>query len=162
MSVHLISEEAVRAALKDFNSLIKLLEEHPKGDDIGGKIRARIREILTYTWSRGLAPTLTFYLAKGEEDTIKIVKEAFEGEEKLVEELEKLAPEKIAYAIIFYLTFKRLRQLNFVSIDPKDPRSCLRELIEMDPVRRMYATNLLTFYLLEFKKLCEATFEPER
>ena len=157
MVIRLLSEESVRSALNDFNSLIKLLEVHPKGEEVGSKTRARTREILTYIWSGGLVPTLTFYLAKGEENNIKIVKGAFEGEEKLVGE-----PEKLAYAIIFYLTFKRLKQLSFISSDLGDPRSCLHELIEMDPFKRMYAFNLLTSYLLEFKKLCEATFKPER
>ncbi|MHC1629088.1 MAG: type III-B CRISPR module-associated protein Cmr5 [Candidatus Nezhaarchaeales archaeon] len=156
MSIRLLSERSVRAALNDFNNLTKLLEEHPKGEDIGSKLRTRTREILTYIWSGGLALTLTFYLAKGEENNIKIIREAFEGEKKLVGE-----PEKLAYAIVLHLAFNRLKQLKFISSDPGDPRSCLHELIEMNPFRRIYASDLLTSYLLEFKKLCEATFKPE-
>jgi len=156
MTVHLLSDESVRAALIDFNKLIELLKKHPKGEDIGGKIRARAREILTYISSEGLAPTLTFYLAKGEEGTIEAIKGAFEGRGELAGE-----PEKLAYAIVFYLSFKRLRQLGFISSDLGDPRGCLRELIEIDPLRRVHASTLLMLYLLEFKKLCEATFKLE-
>jgi|GEM_PF-5821927 len=95
-------------------------------------------------------------LSKREENNIKMIREAFEGEKKLVGE-----PEKLAYAIVLYLAFNRLKQLKFISSDPGDPRSCLHELIEMNPFRRIYVSDLLTSYLLEFKKFCEATFKPE-
>lgn len=160
MVIRLLSEESVRAALNDFNNLRELLEKHPKGGEVGKKVRARAREVLTYMLSGGMIPTLTFYLAKGEESTIKLIKDAFEG--KSARELEKITAERLAYAIIFYLSFKRLKQLGFVSSDLRNPRNCLRELIKINSVRRIYAFNLLTLYLLEFKKLCEATFEPER
>jgi len=162
MTVYLLSEESVRAALNDFDNLTKLLKKHPKEEEVGSKVRARAREILTYIWSGGLAPSLTFYLAKGEESTVNLVREVFKGREELIEEFKKITPEKLAYALILYLIFKRLKQLNFISSDPGDPRSCLHELIEMNPFKRMYASNLLTLYLLEFKKLCEATFKSER
>ncbi|MCD6487671.1 MAG: type III-B CRISPR module-associated protein Cmr5 [Desulfurococcales archaeon] len=156
MTVHLLSEEAIHVVLEDFNHLIKLLKEHPRKGEVESKIRARAREILTHIYSGGLAPTLTFYLAKGEKNTLNTVKEAFKGEKKLDGE-----PEKLAYAIILYLIFKRLRQLSFISSDPDDPLKCLHELIKMDPFRRMYASSLLTLYLLEFKKLCEAIFKTQ-
>ena len=162
MTVYLLSKESVQAALNDFDDLAKLLKKHPKRKEIESKVRARAREILTYIWSSGLASSLTFYLAKGEENTVNLIKEVFNRREELIEEFEKLAPEKFAYAVILYLIFKRLKQLNFISGDPGDPRNCLRELIEMDPFRLMYTSNMLTLYLLEFKKLCEAAFEPER
>lgn len=159
MVVRLLSEESVHAALNDFNNLLELLKKHPKGESIGSKIRAKAREILTQILSGGAVSTLTFYLAKGEENTIKLIKDAFE--EKSVRKLETIKPEKLAHAIIFYFSFKRLRQLKFVSSNLENPRNCLREFIEIDPFRRIYASNLLTSYLLEFKKLCEATFKLE-
>jgi CRISPR type III-B/RAMP module-associated protein Cmr5 len=157
--MHLLSENSVRVAIEDFERLFRLLKNRPEGKDLGGKIRTRAREVLTYIWSGGLAPTLTFYLAKGGEGGVKTFKTAFEKGEILPNRLDL---EEVAYAAILYLALKRLKQLGFIKSDLEDLRGCLRELIEIDFFERMYALDLLTSYLLEFKKLCEATFREGR
>ncbi|MEM3390231.1 MAG: type III-B CRISPR module-associated protein Cmr5 [Thermoproteota archaeon] len=149
-----VSEESVCAALKDFDKLLKTFETSQKKKELESKVRARSREVLTNVWTGGLCPTLTFYLAKAEEENIAIVKETVEERKSLDGE-----PEKLGYAIILYLTFRRLKVLKFIEQDLSKPRECLQALITMEPFRRTYATNLLTSYLLEFKKLCEAVFK---
>jgi len=159
MDVYTLSEDNVRAALNDFNHLLKVIEHHPRKRDLGSKIRKGAREILTYLWTGGLLPTLTYYLAKSEENTLKNIKNVFNKEkrEQLFENLDKLA-----YAIILYFTLKRLKETNIISSELDNPRKCLIELLNSSYLKRVYALHLITSYLLEFKKLCEATFEAER
>jgi CRISPR type III-B/RAMP module-associated protein Cmr5 len=154
-AMYLLSEDSVHAAIEDFELLVKLLKGHPKDKDLEKKIRARAQEVLTYIWSGGLATTLTFYLAKGGEEGVKMFKTIFEGEERLPEDLDL---EEAAYAIILYLVLKRLKWFGFIKSGLEDPRGCLHELIEINLFERTYVLDLLTSYLLEFKKLCEATF----
>lgn len=154
-AMYLLGENSVYAATGDFERLFRLLKGHPKDKDLGAKIRTRTREALTYIWSGGVASTFTFYLAKGGEDNVRTFKTVFEGEEGLPKHLDL---EEVAYAAILYLALKRLKQLGFIKSDLEDPRRCLRELIEIDFFEHMYALDLLTSYLLELKKLCEATF----
>lgn len=157
MTIYVVSEESVRAALEDFDKLLKTFEASQKKRELGSKVRARSREVLTNIWTGGLCPTLTFYLAKAGEENVNIVKEALEERKGL-----DIEPEKSGYAIMLYFIFQRLKVLKFIEQDPNKPRECLRALVIMEPSKRSYATTLLTSYLLEFKKLCEAVFEPER
>jgi CRISPR type III-B/RAMP module-associated protein Cmr5 len=153
--VRSITEDSLRGAIEDFERLAKLLGAYDKGEDLGSRVRARAQDMLTYAWSGGLLPTLTFYLAKGKEGNIQCFKALFEKGERLPE---RLNLEEAAYAVLFYLVLKRLKQLGFVKSGLEQPRECLRELIELDFFKRVYALDLLTAYLLEFTKLCEARF----
>jgi CRISPR type III-B/RAMP module-associated protein Cmr5 len=154
--VYPLTEDSLRAAVEDFERLIKSLRAYDRGEDLGGRVRTRAQDMLTYAWSGGLLPTLTFYLAKAKgEDNIRSFKAFFETGERLPE---RLGLEEAAYAALFYLLLKRLKQLGFIKGSLEQPRECLRELIELDFFKRIYVLDLSTAYLLEFAKLCEARF----
>ena len=155
-----LSDKLLEHALNDFDKLVKILRQHPKGKDIERKVRTMESEILTQIWMNGLLPTLTFYLAKGEEDNFKAIKEAFEQGKSSFNVEDSV--EKLAYAAMLYLILRELKRLNILKGNFGNPRGCIHELIEMGFLKRMYASRVLSLYLYEFKKLCEAVFEPER
>jgi CRISPR type III-B/RAMP module-associated protein Cmr5 len=115
---------------------------------------------------QGLVPTLSFCLAKAGIENIKKVVEVMKRDKSTDEfKVKEVEKEKLAYALYTYAILKYLTLINGKSIEDIVENSdklfdYLKELIVVDTRTPLY--RMLQPYLLQFKRLCEATFKPER
>lgn len=145
-------------------------------DKVGSKIRTRAREGLELIRASGLVPTLSFYYAKARDaltgvndeesmaymlylktillylESIGLIKGARKVFE-LQEELRELTQKERQGGDVKEEEKEKVRALlveNFINI--------LNEVLQKSYI----ASNMLEPFLIEFKRLCEATWERER
>jgi CRISPR type III-B/RAMP module-associated protein Cmr5 len=150
--------------LKD--KIINRLGDNNLSEDVGSRLRARSREVPEMILEQGLVPTLSFCLAKAGIENIKKVVEVMKRDKSTDEfKVKEVEKEKLAYALYTYAILKYLTLINGKSIEDIVENSdklfdYLKELIVVDTRTPLY--RMLQPYLLQFKRLCEATFKPER
>jgi CRISPR type III-B/RAMP module-associated protein Cmr5 len=164
----------VELALEIFK---EIAENDVKSEKIGSKLRTRAREGPELMRTMGLIPTLSFYYAKAQDALLTSNKEPEPVAYMLYLKAILLYLEKIGIiqnaSQVFYLQ-KEIEELQNKKDASRDERnkqieekrnqikqnmlSILDDLLNKSSV----AKNLLDPYLLEFKRLCEATWEREK
>lgn len=119
---------------------LEIKREVKQNEKLGSRLRTRAREVPELIKDVGLIPALSFCYAKAKG----------EGEEAKAYEL-------YLKAILSYL-----KNLGVLGIDVNEaldkPAETLENLYSASPIIK----PLLTPFLIEFKRLCEATWKPER
>lgn len=164
----------VELALEIFK---EIAENDVKSEKIGSKLRTRAREGPELMRTMGLIPTLSFYYAKAQDALLSSNKEPEPVAYMLYLKAILLYLEKIGIiqnaSQVFYLQ-KEIEELQNKKDASRDERnkqieekrnqikqnmlSILDDLLNKSSV----AKNLLDPYLIEFKRLCEATWEREK
>jgi len=161
--------DPVELAMETFT---KIRNEIGDNEELGSKLRARAREGPELIRSLGLIPVLSFYYAKardallgggGEEEKAYLL--YFKA---ILLYLERLGLVK-GVSDVFDLQSK-LQNASGASSERKELEKKLRNEIHervinilQDLINRSFiASRLLTPYLIEFKRLCEAVWERER
>jgi len=164
----------VELALEIFK---EIAESDVKSEKIGSKLRTRAREGPELMRTMGLIPTLSFYYAKAQDALLSSNKEPEPVAYMLYLKAILLYLEKIGIiqnaSQVFYLQ-KEIEELQNKKDASRDERnkqieekrnqikqnmlSILDDLLNKSSV----AKNLLDPYLIEFKRLCEATWEREK
>uniref|UniRef100_A0A7C1GKB9 CRISPR type III-B/RAMP module-associated protein Cmr5 n=1 Tax=Thermofilum adornatum TaxID=1365176 RepID=A0A7C1GKB9_9CREN len=164
----------VELALEIFK---EIAENDVKSEKIGSKLRTRAREGPELMRTMGLIPTLSFYYAKAQDALLTSNKEPEPVAYMLYLKAILLYLEKIGIiqnaSQVFYLQkeIEELQNKKDASKDGKNKQieekrnqlkrnmlSILDNLLNKSSV----AKNLLDPYLIEFKRLCEATWEREK
>ncbi|MFN3805280.1 MAG: type III-B CRISPR module-associated protein Cmr5 [Pyrobaculum sp.] len=132
--------DPIAAAIEIFLEIKKKIDEDKEKDNVGSKLRSRAREVGELIEEVGLVPALSFLYSK-------------RGDKK---------KDNKDYEYMFEAIWKYLHRLKFVknaNMDNID--EVIKELDEL--VGRSYVVlPLLRPFLIEFKRLCEATWEPGR
>jgi CRISPR type III-B/RAMP module-associated protein Cmr5 len=164
----------VELALEIFE---EIAENDVKSENIGSKLRTRAREGPELMRTMGLIPTLSFYYAKAQDALLASKKDPEPVAYMLYLKAILLYLEKIGIiqnaSQVFYLQ-KEIEELQNKKDASRDERnkqieekrnqlkrnmlSILDNLLNKSSV----AKNLLDPYLIEFKRLCEATWEREK
>jgi CRISPR type III-B/RAMP module-associated protein Cmr5 len=164
----------VELALEIFK---EIAENDVKSENIGSKLRTRAREGPELMRTMGLIPTLSFYYAKAQDALLTSKKEPEPVAYMLYLKAILLYLEKIGIiqnaSQVFNLQ-KEIEELQNKKDASRDGRnkqieekrnqikrnmlSILDDLLKKSSV----AKNLLDPYLIEFKRLCEATWEREK
>jgi CRISPR type III-B/RAMP module-associated protein Cmr5 len=139
--------DPIKVALEEFETTIKKLVDSYGGNEknqLGSRVRTRAREALDMIENFGLVPTISFFLAnaKKESDVAK------------------------SYNIYLTAVLRYIKRLipdleideNKEAKDINDPHKVLEKLYPASWV----ITPLLKRYMLMLKRLCEATWKPER
>ena len=157
---------AIQVFKKLKDKIINRLGDNNLSEDVGSRLRARSREVPEMILEQGLVPTLSFCLAKAGIENIKKVIEVMEHDKSIDEikvkevEKEKLAYTLYTYAILKYLTLISGKSIEDIVEKGDELFNYLGELVVINTRAPLY--RMLQPYLLQFKRLCEATFKPER
>lgn len=180
--------DPVAEAIETFMRVKKVADEFGE-KNVGAKLRSRAREVPEMILGQGLVPTLSFCLAKAGVDLLLSVIAAVEKSKPEVLKGRRPEWEGLAYALYTYAVLKYLStimgKVNGVELNMgrladlgekaseggEERRSALNEahgmlatyldaILSASHTAPMY--KLLWPYLLQFKRLCEATFESER
>ena len=149
-------------ALRDFEIIYKLYDEGMR--DLGKSFRSRAREVPSFLYEVGLISGLSFIYAKTDDANKGIYRIFLNYLERKTEDLKKsedlkeLNSREGGYAAYLYLLLlEASRLVPDRELNPKDPLSCIKTLEELDrPL-----IPLLMPYLLEIKRLAEATLPSE-
>ncbi|MGC9106642.1 MAG: type III-B CRISPR module-associated protein Cmr5 [Infirmifilum sp.] len=162
--------EAIQVFMSLKNKIVDRLGDSKLSDGVGSKLRARSREVPEMILEQGLVPTLSFCLAKAGIENVEKVVGIMERDESIDEVKDKeIESEKLAYALYTYAILKYLTLISGKSIEgiiENDVENgdklfnYLGELIMSNTRTPLY--RMLQPYLLQFKRLCEATFKPGR
>ena len=161
--------EATQAFLSIKEKVVDKLDDG-KGEEVGSKLRTRAREVPEMILELGLVPTLSYCLAKSNVDSIKRIVSIIERDSS-VDELKNIKTEELAYALYTYALLKYivtivggLRIEAFADMNKKEISSRLLKYLEelADASAKAQLHELLQPYLLQFKRLCEAVYKPER
>ncbi len=171
-----IRREAIRVFMDVKEKVIDKLNTG-KISEVGSKLRTRAREVPEMILELGLVPTLSYCLSKaGVNNILKVIK-VMKGDSEQLEDIKNVESEKLAYALYTYVLLHYL-SLTMGKVSNVELR--IEDLVNENDVNR--ASNMITRYmealmessakslihrllqpyLLQFKRLCEATFEPER
>jgi len=173
--------ESVEIFMK-VKKVIDEIDDQRKREDASAKLRSRAREIPEMILELGLVPTLTYCLAKASANCVVKTITIMEKSKPLTDVFgkDKVKPEELAYALFTYVTLKylatiigkvgevELKMEELAEMGEKgDEREAQNMLINyLNALLNANASaslhGLLWPYLLQFKKLCEATFESER
>ena len=142
-------------------------------EKVGSKLRRRAREIPEMMLELGLIPTLSYCVSKAEiSNVIKVTNVIVRGGSlNAIKDPEKIAYALYAYALLKYLTIivSRVNTVEFkiedlVEGDEKKVQNkligYLKALVKISTTAPLY--RMLQPYVLQFKRLCEATFKSER
>ncbi len=170
--------EAIRVFMDVKENVIDKLNTS-KINEVGSKLRTRAREVPEMILELGLVPTLSYCLSKASVNNIlkiiKVIKNSSESEQ--LKDIKNVESEKLAYALYTYVLLNylsltmgkvgnvELRKEDLVNENDVDRASnmiirYMEALMESSAKSLIY--GLLQSYLLQFKRLCEATFEPEK
>ncbi|RLF14812.1 MAG: type III-B CRISPR module-associated protein Cmr5 [Thermoprotei archaeon] len=149
----------------------KLGKEHSEYvSEVRKKLRTRSRNMPELMIDLGLAPTLTFCLAKASKDNLNkaciLMDDGVDSFISSIKSGDKLSVEDLSYALYAYVILKYLKELGIrrngerIAVDARKVDSIYELLKAL--TRGTTLLNLLTPYLTEFKKLCEAEFPSER
>jgi CRISPR type III-B/RAMP module-associated protein Cmr5 len=142
--------DPIKAALEEFEATIKKLVDSYGGgnaerkNQLGAKIRTRTRDALDMLENFGLVPTISFFLANAKKDgdvatSYNIYLTA------ILRYIKRLVPD---------LGIDEGKEAKDIS----EPHTVLEKIYSVSWV----ITPLLKRYLLMLKRLCEATWKPER
>lgn len=131
---------------------------------VGSKLRSISRDTPEMILELGLVSTLSYCLAKARIENVgKIIKVLEDGSpiDVLGKEVKE---EELAYALYVYALLKYLTQITGKNIKEVAGGSdelfrYFEDLIKNGAHVGLY--NMLHAYLVQFKRLCEATFKPE-
>jgi len=155
--------DPVRFALEIFAEIEKDVKSMKDESEVGSKLRTRAREGPELIRTMGLIPVLSFYYSKA--------REALQG---------KGGPEERAYMLYLKAILLYLDKIGIIggASDIFAPRSTeagegaksdlenihsrLINILQDLSGKSHVAAKLLTPYLIEFKRLCEAVWESER
>ncbi len=144
-------------AVEVLNEILDKMEKSSKKDKKALKsLRTRARNTPSMIMTTGLPQTLAFLASKADEDYYKYLAMNAKKPDKEKEEAGYAA---YLYAIMKFLSEK----INVISKTPSNLREVIEVIKKVDEEPNLSAAiqNLLTEYLLEFKKLAEALIEEE-
>jgi CRISPR type III-B/RAMP module-associated protein Cmr5 len=145
-------EENIKVAVSDFKQLFEKLQKDAQSK-VGASFRARMREIISLIDEVGLISALSFFYSKS---TKSIYENVLKGD--WAEEKEDENNTKKGYALALYFALKRISELKLIGkIFLENPLNAFEEL----EGKQRLAFKLIFSYLLEMKRLAEATFERE-
>jgi CRISPR type III-B/RAMP module-associated protein Cmr5 len=153
--------EAIQIFLNLKARIIDRLGDNKLSETIGSKLRTRSREIPEMILDLGLVPTLSFCLAKAGINNVRRVIHAMEreGDKSInIDDTVKYAYALYTYAILKYLTLITGDQVEEL-LEKDKVITFLKKLIETNAQVPLY--NMLQPYLIQFKRVCEATYRPE-
>jgi len=172
-----MSINPVKGAIEVFLEIKKKLDEL-KRDDVESKLRARAREIPGMITDIGLIPTLSFCLAKAGVHNLALVFRWMSDDSKRSynQNVSTIKPEELSYALFVYTTLKYLGRIKGLQFNIEDLKRLSRKDKNEEFISKLYeylniltqdnkaiiASKLLQQYLIQFKRLCEASFKPER
>ncbi len=158
----------------EVKKVIDKLDDKKKSEEVGSKLRARAREIPEMILELGLVPTLSFCIAKAEVGNIIKAARVIVGRDQL-NKVENIGSDELAYAIYTYILLKYLTSIvgkvnevefrinDLIEKDEEEIQSTLIEYLKaliITSSTPLY--GMLQPYLLQFKRLCEATFNSGR
>lgn len=126
----------VEHALEIFAEISREVEKLK--EEVGRKLRARSRDAPGLIEEIGLVPALSFFYSKIDD---------------------------VDYRLMLLAILRYLRRINVITVDfstesdVKDTKKMLQVLRELSD-KSVVVTLLLRPFLVEFKRLCEATWEP--
>ena len=177
------TKNAVKEAIQTFMNIKekvidKLMDKDvKKAEKVGAKLRSRAREIPEMILELGLVPTISYCLSKANVDNVvKVIKVIEMSDSVQLKELLEIKEEELAYALY---TYALLNYLSIIAGKVGDSELKLEELAEknrdrvynvlirylealMESEVKSLIHKLLQLYLLQFKRLCEATYKSER
>ena len=135
--------DPVGSALRIFLEVREEVEkaELEKAEELGSKLRSRAREVAELIDEVGLVPTLSFLYSKKHTDEWK-------------------ACRLVLKAVLDYLGELKVINRKVDEWD-KDPQAAAEDLLKLLNMSRAL-TPLLRPFFIEFKRLCEASWKPER
>ena len=144
-------------ALRDFEIIYKLYRDENMVD-LGKSFRSRAREFPSFLYEVGLISGLSFIYAKTDDASKKVYKIFLNHLEGRTENLKELNSREGGYAAYLYLLLLETgRLVPDKELNLKEPLSCIKTLEELNrPL-----IPLLMPYLLEIKRLAEATLPSE-
>jgi len=146
-------EENIKAAVSDFKQLFEKLQKNSQSQ-VGASFRARMREVISLIDEVGLIPALSFFYSKSTKSIYEEVLKAMQAKEK--ENIKEEDYTKKGYALALYFSLKRISELGLIA-SLENPLNSFEEL----EGKQRLAFKLIFSYLLEMKRLAEATFEME-
>ena len=135
--------------------------------ELGSKVRTRSREGPEMILTLGITPTLSFYLSKAGLKTLEYVVKTIKSNHP---EQKGVKKEDLSYAIYSYVILKYLCKY-LPTVEAKDVYDLVEKggdklykllSLMVKGESRIPVYRLLIQYLQQFKRLCEASFEPER
>jgi CRISPR type III-B/RAMP module-associated protein Cmr5 len=151
-------EENIKVAVSDFKQLLEKLQVQEKSQSqVGASFRARMREVISLIDEVGLIPALSFFYSKSTKSIYEEVLKAMQAKEK--GNIKEEDSTKKGYALALYFTLKRISELRLIAsiASLENPLNAFEEL----EGKQRLAFKLIFSYLLEIKRLAEATFERE-
>jgi CRISPR type III-B/RAMP module-associated protein Cmr5 len=133
--------------------LFEKLQENSQSQ-VGASFRARMREVISLIDEVGLIPALSFFYSKSTKSIYEEVLKAMQAKEK--GNIKEEDSTKKGYALALYFALKRISELRLI----KHLENPLNAFEELEGKQRL-AFKLIFSYLLEMKRLAEATFERE-
>lgn len=150
-------------AINNYNELyekiLKNLVKQEKPTALEISLRARAREFPLFICEVGLINGLSFCFAKCKEGEKKLYSKLIEYlNEPKEETLEKLAKDEGAgYSSYLYLILKEIKDMKIIDdVDEKSPYNFIQNLAK-NLEKASIITSMLIPYMIELKRLCEAT-----
>jgi CRISPR type III-B/RAMP module-associated protein Cmr5 len=145
-------------AVSEFAEIIYKIYRDKGAKEFGKSFRSRAREIPSFLYEVGLISALSFIYAKTEDADKKTYKNIFNYIRGGTQSLEGIDSTEGGYAAYLYLILQEIKRLApDRNIDAEDP---LSSIIAIKGLKRPLI-SLLMPYLLEIKRLAEATLPSE-